>query len=392
MKVCLVAQVENWRGGIQQYSQNYAEALVDKTEVEVIGYRSYFPVWLYPGDTSNITEEFRAWKKDVPVHNILKYYSWLSVWMAFRIIKKKIKADVVDIQWATTFHTPILFPLMFLIKHFSHSKVLLTVHNVLPHERRFFDKSFCRWVYRLADGLVVHTQGMRQDLIDIFRTPSEKIYLSPHGTCLELPGHISKEQARRTLGVKEEKILFFFGLVRKYKGLEYLLRAFHRVKDDHDVGLLIAGDFVEDRDHYEALIDELNIRAKLYLHSRYIKDEEVPMFFAAADIVVQPYIHFKGQSGVVPTAYYYSLPVVATAVGGLSEIVREGETGILVEPGDAEQIVEAVRFLLEQPELALEYGRAGKRLLETELSWGGIVDRMLEVYRECIKRDAIYAD
>ena len=96
MKICLIAQVENWRGGIQQYSQNYAEALSRKIEISIIGYHSYFPLWLYPGEIKQITEEYRKWKRDVPVFNVLKYYSLLSVYEVFKLITQKIKANVVD--------------------------------------------------------------------------------------------------------------------------------------------------------------------------------------------------------------------------------------------------------------------------------------------------------
>lgn len=381
MKVCLLAQVENWRGGIQQFSQNYAEALVGKAEIEIVGYSKYFPLWLYPGEKSNITEQHRSWKTDVPVHNILKYYSPLSMWKAFRLIKKRIKPDVLDIQWVTTFHAPILIPLMLLVKRFTPVSVVLTIHNVLPHEKRFFDKPLCRIVYRLADRHVVHTTGLKQDLIEIFKIDPEKISIVPHGICLELPRTVSRTQARERLGLKAEHVLLFFGLVRKYKGLEYLLESFQKVMDDYDVALVIAGDFIEDKARYEKLFDELAIREKTHVHARYIKDEEVPVFFAAADIVVQPYVHFKGQSGVVPTAFYYSIPVIATSVGGLPEIVLDGRTGLLVEPENSDAIVDALHLLLSHPVKARELGENGRRFLEDELSWDNIVDEMLDAYK-----------
>lgn len=380
MKICLIAQVQNWRGGIQQYSQNYAEALTQKAETCIVGYHSYFPLWLYPGDKENITEQHRKWREDIPVYNVLKYYSLFSAFKAFQLIHKKVKADVVDIQWCTTFHAPILIPLVILLKYFSKVSVFLTVHNVLPHEKRFFDKGLCSIIYRLSDRLVVHSEQMQKDLIDIFGIYSEKISVIPHGICLDYQNTVSREEAKRELGIKEERVILFFGLIRKYKGLEHLLAAFNKIKGDFDVALLIAGDFVEGKDKYEKMIVEYGIKDKSYIHSRYIRDEEVPLFFAAADILVQPYVNFTGQSGVPQTAYYYSRPVIATNVGGLSEIVINNKTGLIVEPKDTNQIADAMSFFLKNPEKIDEYGANGREFLATELSWDNIARKMLKNY------------
>jgi D-inositol-3-phosphate glycosyltransferase len=381
MKISIVAQVENWRGGIQQYSQNYAEALFKKADICAVGYKSYFPLWLYPGEKANITRQHREWKEPVPVHNILKYYSLLSAYQAFRIIQKEFKADVVDIQWCSVFHAPILIPLVLLLKHFSGASVFLTVHNVLPHENRMIDKSLCGMIYRLADRLVVHSMGMKQDLVDIFGTPSDKVAVIPHGICFEDSSRISREEARAKLGITEERVLLFFGLVRKYKGVEHLLNAFGQVKDEFNVGLLIAGDFVEDREKFDEIIERFGMKDRVYIHARYIEDTEVSLFFSAADILVQPYQNFTGQSGVPPTAYLHSRPVIASRVGGLPEIVIENQTGLLVEPGNTEEIAGAIRFFLKDPIKIEEYGAKGKRFLETELSWDSIADKMLDVYK-----------
>ncbi len=380
MKISIVAQVENWRGGIQQYSQNYAEALFRKADTCAVGYESYFPLWLYPGEKENITRQHREWKEPVPVYNILKYYSLLSVYRAYRLLHKQFKADVVDIQWCSTFHAPILIPLVLLLKHFSRASVFLTVHNVLPHENRRIDKSLCGMIYRLADRLVVHSMGMKQDLVEIFGTPPDKVTVIPHGICFEDSSRISREEARAQLGINEERVLLFFGLVRKYKGVEHLLNAFGKIKDDFNAALLIAGDFVEGREKYDEIIERYNMKDRVYIHARYIEDTEVPLFFSAADVLVQPYQNFTGQSGVPPTAYLHSRPVIASRVGGFPEIVIENQTGLLVEPGKPEEIAEAMRFFLRDPVKIEEYGANGKRFLETELSWDSIADKMLDAY------------
>ena len=380
MKICLIAQVENWRGGIQQQSQNYAEALIQKSETSIIGYHSYFPLSLYPGETEQITEQYRKWKKDVPVFNVLKYYSLLSVYEAFKLITKKIMANVVDIQWCTTFHAPILIPLIFLLKCFSKVNVFLTVHNVLPHEIRFFDKPLCKIIYHMSDRLVVHSEKMKNDLMNIFGISSEKISIIAHGICLDYQKAISREEAKNKLGIKEKYVILFFGFVRKYKGLDYLINAFTQIKDDFDVALLVAGDFVEGKDRYEKIINRYGIQDRVYIRSGYIKDEDVPVLFSASDFLVQPYNHFSGQSGITHTAYNYSIPVIATNVGGLPEIVLNGRTGLIVEPKDSNQLSQAIRTLLQNNKKISKFGENGKIFLEQELSWDSIAEKMITNY------------
>ena len=128
------------------------------------------------------------------------------------------------------------------------------------------------------------------------------------------------------------------------------------------------------------MIVEYGIKDKVYIHSAYVRDEEVPLFFSAADMLVLPYVGFTGQSGVPPTAYYYSRPVIATNVGGLPEIVINNKTGLIVEPEDINQIANAMRFFVKQPEKIDEYGANGRQFLETELSWDNIARKMVKIY------------
>jgi glycosyltransferase involved in cell wall biosynthesis len=221
---------------------------------------------------------------------------------------------------------------------------------------------------------------MQNDLIQIFKINSNKIFIIPHGVCFEYDKKITKEKSRRLLNIREKYVILFFGLVREYKGLWYLIRAFEKFYKDFDAALLIAGDFIEGKEKYEKLINDLKIRDSVYIQARYIKDEEVPVFFAASDLLIQPYLNFSGQSGVPQTAYYYSLPIVASDVGGLPEIVLNKKTGLIVEPKNIDQISDSIKFFLKNPNKIVEYGENGKRFLEQELSWDSIVEKILNIY------------
>jgi glycosyltransferase involved in cell wall biosynthesis len=153
---------------------------------------------------------------------------------------------------------------------------------------------------------------------------------------------ISKEEARAKLGVdNRERIVLFFGFIRKYKGLDLLLEAMsdERIKKA-GIKLLVAGEFYEDAKQYHDQIDRLGIRNQLILKTDFIPDGEIKYFLCAADAVIQPYRNAT-QSGVTPLAYYFEKPMIVTNVSGLPALVPDGKAGIVAQP-DATSIASAI--------------------------------------------------
>jgi glycosyltransferase involved in cell wall biosynthesis len=155
-------------------------------------------------------------------------------------------------------------------------------------------------------------------------------------------GHYSRDGSRRELDL-HGRVLLFFGLVRRYKGLDILLRAFARIAQQLDATLLVVGEFYEDRGPYDRLINELGIGERVRVTDRYVANEEVEKYFKACDLVVLPYREAT-QSGIVQTAYSFEKPVVVTRVGGLPDVVTDGKTGYVVEPDDPEALASARVF------------------------------------------------
>ena len=379
MKVCLVAPVSGWRGGIHQYSAYLANSLAEKVAVEVVGYKRIFPLWLYPGESKKLSGEI-ALRDDIAVHPVLKYYSLWSAIRATWLVRHGIRPDVVDVQWIAPQHGVVLIPLMWLVRHWAGTRVVLTVHNVLPHEPRLLDRLLSRWAFRLPHRLLVHAQAMKEELTASFGEDPGRISVIPHGICAESEIADSPRRARERLGIRQSQVVLFFGFVRPYKGLEPLIEAFAALGDRFDVALVIAGEWFSGLDECRRTIQGAGLGGRTYLFPRYIPYGEISLYFSAADIVVQPYVRFAGQSGVTQTAYLHALPVVATAVGGLPELVLHERTGLIVEPGNARALAEALRVLLADPDKRREYGAAGRRLLETQLAWGKIADTLMEIY------------
>lgn len=380
MKVCLIAPASGWRGGMHQYSAHLANSLAEKADVEVIGYKRIFPLWFYPGDSKKLSGEVEL-RPEVSVHEIFKYYSILSSFRAAAAIKT-IQPDVVDIQWIAPQHGLILIPLMSSLRRASTAKILLTVHNVLPHETWPFNRALSRWAFRLSDRILVHAESLKDELVKNFGENPDKIVTIPHGICANGDIRTTKARARGHLGIKEKLVILFFGFVRPYKGLEYLLEAFAKIRHRFDVALVIAGEFFEGPSRYQKKLEKEGILESTYLFPRYISYEEVSLFFSAADILVQPYVRFSGQSGVTQTAYMHSVPVVATSVGGLPELVLDKETGLVVKPRDSLELAHALETLLTDARKRRSYGENGRRFLDSHLTWESVTEKMLEIYAE----------
>ncbi|MCC6683530.1 MAG: glycosyltransferase [Bacteroidia bacterium] len=190
--------------------------------------------------------------------------------------------------------------------------------------------------------------SMSKAVCDDLRTLGMKqpMTLTPHPMYDIYGDAVPREEALKQLGLSDQySYLLFFGFVRKYKGLDLLLQAFAKVSNPA-LKLIIAGEYYEDASYYEELIQKHNLTNRIIHYGRFIEDKEVPLFFSAANLLVQPY-RSATQSGVAQIAYFYNLPMIVTNVGGLAEIVPDGKTGYCVNP-DSEEIAHAIEKYFEQ--------------------------------------------
>jgi glycosyltransferase involved in cell wall biosynthesis len=174
-------------------------------------------------------------------------------------------------------------------------------------------------------------------------------------------------------------VLLFFGLIRKYKGLLYLIKALPSILSAADVTLLIAGEFWEDKGEYMDLIKNLGIEDHVNIIDAYIPNEEVQIYFSAADICIMPYISATG-SGVAQIAYGFDLPIIATSVGCLKEIIKDGITGFLVPPHDSDELAKKVIEIITG-DLIREF-RKNIAKIKDQFSWDGLVKKIETVLIE----------
>ena len=252
--------------------------------------------------------------------------------------------------------------------------MIFTCHNVFPHERFPLDRFLTKLVLKRADGYIVQSHLDEQDLLTI--KADANYVVTPHPTYNAFKmKNIGKEEARQLIQLKcDVPMLLFFGFIRDYKGLKYLLDAVLQIKKKMpDIMLWIVGDFGEDKEQYLEQIEKNNIIDNVCLVEGYVPDQEVEKYFAASDLVVLPYVSAT-QSGIVQIAYGFEKPVVVTDVGGLPDVVRHRETGYIVPSRNAHEIANAVvSFYGEDKEIDWQ-GNIRKQ--SAEFSWETMVERI----------------
>ena len=194
--------------------------------------------------------------------------------------------------------------------------------------------------------------------------------LVPHPLYDNFGNIISKSDARKHLGLPEnEKIILFFGFIRKYKGLDILFEAMadEQIKKA-GIKLLVAGEFYEGEKQFKEQIDKLGIRDQLILKTDFIPDSEVKYYLCSTDAVIQPY-RSATQSGVTPLAYHFEKPMIVTNVGGLPALVPHEKAGLVTAPSP-EAIADSI---LKFYQLGEEYFIPGLREEKNKYTWNKLV-------------------
>ncbi len=275
---------------------------------------------------------------------VLKYYARLIAYTA------TAKPKLFHILWNNKFE---YFDrtLLMLWYRVLGKRIVLTLHNVNGRKRDCTDSTLNRVTlriqYRLADRLFVHTEKMKQELLEEFGVGSEKVTVIPFGINNAVPDtQITGKEARQKLGFTDkEKIILFFGNIAPYKGLEYLVEAFHRItRERDDYRLVIAGRPKNCEDYWKQLQSEIAndvLNGRVLLRDEYVPDEDTELYMKAADVLVLPYRHIY-QSGVLFLGYSFGLPVLAADVGSLREEIVEGKTGFVFRPEDPQDLAHAI--------------------------------------------------
>ncbi|PRY12636.1 glycosyltransferase involved in cell wall biosynthesis [Pontibacter ummariensis] len=325
-------------GGMATFNERLAYAFQEAgDEVEIVTFSLQYPSFLFPGKSQYSEEPAPEGLRIKVLINSVNPISW---WRTGNYIRKQTP-DLVIFRYWLPFMGPALGTIARIVRQNGGSRVLAITDNVVPHEQRPGDVPFTRYFLGACHGFITMSKAVQQDLKQ-FAPQKPSLYLF-HPLYDNFGEAETKRAACKALHLDPRyNYILFFGFIRAYKGLDLLLQAMASplLQERKDLKLIIAGEFYEDEAPYRQLINQLRLHDRLVLRTDFIPNAEVRHYFCAADLVVQPYKHAT-QSGVTQVAYHFNKPMVVTNVGGLAELVPDGEVGYVVTP-EPEDIANAI--------------------------------------------------
>jgi glycosyltransferase involved in cell wall biosynthesis len=339
MKIAVLGPTYPIKGGISHYTTLLVENLRKKHDVTFLSMKYQYPAWLYPG-----TGQFDSSGKTIDIENDRIFHSlWLPSWN--RIVKRvrDEKCDILLTAWWTFFFS-------FQFAHInsrlrkSGTKIMYICHNVKQHENRPLESFFTRLAFQDVNYFIVHSSEDRDNLLKY--NPNAQVKINVHPTYDHFAKIYDSQRIAKLKMKKKPHTILFFGVVRPYKGLRYLVEAFpHVLNELPDANLLIVGDFWEKEEDYRKLIQQFGIESRTELINSYVPNEEVGDYFYLADCLALPYTSAT-QSGIVQISYGFGVPVVVTKVGGLPEVVQDGLTGVVVEKENPKELAKGIIRIL----------------------------------------------
>lgn len=368
-KIAFLSVFHPYRGGIAQSSGSLYYALQKKANVEAINFKRQYPDILFPGKSQFVPDgDNREAIDGVRLLDSVNPLNWLSTANYIN----KLQADVV----LTRFWIPFLAPSLgtVLKKTKKNSINISIVDNAIPHEKRIGDTALTNYYLKQNHKFIALSKSVERDLYNILDSP--EVYYHPHPVYDRFPEPMDKSDARNILGIKDnEKIILFFGFIRDYKGLDILLDAMKTV--DSDVKLLIAGDVYGSYEKYEKLIKDNNLSERVISKIDYIPDEDVAIYFSASDLCVQPY-RTATQSGIANISTHYEIPIIATDVGGLKEVIEPFDIGKVVSKTEPIELSQKINEFFKEEKNYKENFKAYKEFA----SW----DKLAEVILNSIEK------
>jgi glycosyltransferase involved in cell wall biosynthesis len=363
MQLALLGPTHPYRGGISHHTTLLYSHLLGDHTVTFFSFIRQYPSFLFPGkDDRDPSEQILSASCRYTL-DPLNPFTWLLT--AYRI--QQTGARWLIMPWWVPFWSIPFFTIARLVRS-TGMRVLYLCHNVVPHEANFADRSLTRIALSQGDVFVVQSQRDEGLLREYF--PPRPIYRTGHPVYdMFATQSLTKDVACQHLGLDSTKpMILFFGFVRPYKGLHYLLEALAQMRHELDVHLLLVGEFWRDKEAYLEQIHTLGLDAAVTIVDQYVPNEKVPLYFSAADVVVLPYLE-TSQSGVMQLAYGFNKPVITTQAVALSSCAVSVNQNLVVPPGDTDALATAVlTFFADPSAYAINSASLGE-----QASWGTLV-------------------
>jgi len=366
------------RGGIATFGEALCRAFRKAgKESSIISFYYQYPGFLFPGKT-----QFAEGPplEDIPIASLMSSVNPVSWSRTVNHILRE-KPDYIIVQYWMPIMAPALGWIIRRVRKKSAIRVISLTHNVRPHEQRLPDRLLAGYYFNSCDAFITLSGSSLAELKEI--KPDHPAAFIPHPIYDHFGERIDREAALDYLNLPaQHRYLLFFGMIRKYKGLDLLYHALANEKlEKMNLKLIMAGEFYEEKSGYEKLAKELGIEEKLIITDKFIPNEEVKFYFSASDMVIQPY-RSATQSGITQIAYHFNKPMLVTRVGGLPEIVPDQKVGYVtaVDPG---AIAGAIQDFYENKRMV-----SFEKNIEEEkkrFTWKAMVEGIEEMVRAVIK-------
>lgn len=376
MKIAILSPFHPFRGGIAQFNARLYTELAKKNEVKAFSFTTLYPGFLFPGKSQFVSEQDPA----IAIENE-RLLNSINPFSYIRTAKQinKYQPDILFIPYWISFLAPAFGSIVRLIK--KDIKVIVLVHNAIPHEKRFFDSAFAKFFFRKCDSFITLSELVKRDLLQLI--PDANILINPHPVYDHYKERINKSEACRELNIKpDKKNLLFFGLIREYKGLDILIKAMSFLDESYQ--LIIAGESYDDFNKYQSLIDQSPLKENITVKNQYIPDDMVTLLFSASDALILPY-RSATQSGVLLLAYQMETPVITTNVGTLGDTISTAKTGIVVNEADPESIANGIKSYFISESAQSDYLNHIKEE-KKRLSWKSFTDSLQTFFEQRISK------
>lgn len=373
MKIVILGTAHPYRGGLAAMNERLARELTERgDEVVIYNFTLQYPGFLFPGKSQYTDEPAPQGLRIIRKINSVNPFNWLKVGRELR----KICPDLIIVKYWLPFMGPALGTIVRLARRNRHTRVICIADNMIPHEKRPGDRLFTKYFTKGVDGYIAMSHEVYADIEKLVAHPLRRF--TPHPIYDHYGEVMPREEALKLLQLDPDyRYLLFFGFIRDYKGLDWLIRAMAEPQlKDRQIRLIVAGEFYSDSEPYLKLIRELGLEEKVILHTDYIPDVLINRYFGAADLVVQPY-KTATQSGVTQIGYHFNKAMLVTDVGGLGEIVANGKSGYVVKPG-VSAIAEAIADFYDRERQA-DFEKETVKL-KGQFSWSKMTDVMMELY------------
>ena len=371
---------DRYPGGIYHFTIKTALELKKYCNVKVISFKKQYPKFLYPGNQNkenlvdlNFEDEYA----------ILKWYDYFSWKNAMKIVKNHSNLIYIP-YWTIILAMPLLYLAKTSKKH--GIKVIIEFHNLFDHDagkiKKILSSLIINRIVKYSDLCIVHTKENSEKLKNLAKLDVNAIIL-PLGPLNDFKHLDNPNEIYELYGLdKKKKNILMFGIVRKYKGLEYAIKAmkFLNKPDYSDYQLLVVGEIWIDLRKEKDLIYKYGLENKIIFINKFIPDGHILPFFKIAEIIIYPYTSAT-QSGSLNFALSATKPIIATNVGGFKEILKDQVNGLIIPPKDPHKLANAILKLIENRELAKRIAENGNKYFQNNSSWKVIIEKMLNAIK-----------